>query len=115
MADLPNGQPWEGLNTFATLPKYQGYHIRNFYRAPIEGTHTAALAARLDHEKNLSSFLSIGQRIREVYHSCMQLDGREDQWQFTRVLGCGSFGLACLYQRWQHGSITDVSNSVVLN
>lgn len=114
MANLPNGQPWEGVNTLTTLSKYQGSHIRNFYRQPIRGTHTGTLAARYDYEKNPGAFLSVGQRIREVYHSCMQYDGHEDQWQFSRVLGCGSFGLACLYQRVQNGLVTDVNNPDVV-
>lgn len=115
MAQMPNNTPWIGLNTFGDRNRYQGHHLKNFYRPPIEGTHSGALATVCDHEKNPGSFLSVGQRLREVYHSCMQFEGNEDQWQFTRVLGCGSFGLACLYQRWQHGCVTDVSGLVVVN
>lgn len=52
--------------------------------------------------------LGFGARVREVYHSLLQFDDHEDEWQFGRLVGCDSYGFAALYGRRMHNNILDV-------
>lgn len=63
------------------------------------------------YEKNPEHQLTLGERIRELYHSDLQYDEHEYAWEFSRLLGHGSFGLAALYRKFDNqGQLGDVSN-----
>lgn len=99
-----NVTPWWGWRaTFADKTRYHAVHTKNINRDPIDTTYVGAVARRRAGEKNPDSYLSVGERVREVYHSCLQFESPESNWAFTRILGCGSFGLAGLWQLRDEG------------
>lgn len=57
-------------------------------------------------------YLTIGERIREVYHSTLQFDGREPEWHFGRALGAGTFGMVAEWDKKGEGVTVDVGSFV---
>lgn len=105
-----NVTEWAGWEwTFGDPERYHAIHTKKLSIWPINGTHVDAVARRRAGEKNPDSYLSVGERVREVYHSCLQFESPEHEWEFARILGCGSFGLASLWQRWDEHIRKDVS------
>lgn len=95
---------------------FYGVHARNADHRPMP-LPLSQLAERKDSSRNQGQYLTVGQRIRELYYSALQYgDEDETQWHFRRLLGYGSFGVAALYERrepeWAAGvgadPVTDV-------
>ncbi|KAK5095792.1 hypothetical protein LTS08_007927 [Lithohypha guttulata] len=78
---------------------FYGVHARNADLRPMP-LALSQLAERKDSSRNQGQYLTVGQRIRELYYSVLQYrDEDETQWHFRRLLGYGSFGVAALYER----------------
>lgn len=61
-----------------------------------------------DTKNNNNNYLSMGDWIREVYYSNLQFAGDEDEWQFDRALGAGTFGMVASWFKYLGGGKTDV-------
>lgn len=94
-----NTTAWQGWRTNLTAADdYRTYHTKSLHRPAVD-LYVAATARYDEDRKNRGEHLSVGQRVMEIYHSCLQFEDPEPQWQFSRILGRGSFGVVCLYQR----------------
>ena len=82
-------------------PSLYGTHKPRPFRLPVpESVRT--LAEKHEFDKNEGQYLSLGDRILELYHSAFQMkDESDDRWHFHRILGYGSFGIAALYQKME--------------
>lgn len=97
-----------GWETLLRGDVIQREHLKDSNRPPIEGTHIDLIARGKADHKGGRDYLSVGERIREVYHSLLQFDSNDKEWYFDRALGAGAFGLVASWYRVQNDRITDV-------
>lgn len=108
--DMGDRRRWPTAAYFHTQhPDYEGEHTSSTYREPLPN-HVEAIASQEQQSRNPNQVLSVGERIRELYWSTLQFqDDEEVSWDFDRLLGFGSFGVAASYQKRDfHGKVIDV-------
>jgi len=99
---MTDRQRWPTASTLLSTA-FQGTNFPAQYR-PAEPPAVSRLAGQTWTHKNKDAYLSIGERIQTMYWSALQYDQDESAWQFTRILGHGSFGIAALYQKWGYNA-----------
>lgn len=92
---------------------FHGHHNPAIMRPVMPSALSRLVQAKLG-EKNPEHQITLGQRIRELYYSTLQYDEDEYAWEFSRLLGHGSFGLAALFTKMTTArQVADVSKAVL--
>lgn len=91
---------------------YEGDHTSSIFREQIPD-HIEETAGQEQQSRNPGQVLSVDERIRELYWSTLQFENDEDfSWDFDRLMGFGSFGIAASYQKRNiNGDVVDVCTS----